>query len=179
MRLARSCANRLGAADLVEAEASVVPAEGLDHEALAVEATPGLEAARPEQEAAMGVERSCDLGDTRAVACRGEQHGGSPPGLALLAQHRIREGMALCLEVMEIETWGKRHRITECLKILRRYGGSAKPVLGQLRELEKKLLSHREARGLGPQIELLRKTMAAIEAGDAGPPLRGLDLTSG
>jgi len=97
-------------------------------------------------------------------------------GLELLAAHRVKEGMPLCLEIMDIEKWGKRHRITECLKILGRYGGAAKPMLPKLRELERKLLAHREARGLGEQIGLVRKTIAAIEAAKDSPQLRSLDL---
>ena len=95
-------------------------------------------------------------------------------GLELLARHRIREGMPLCLEVMEIEKWGKRHRITECLKILGTYGGAAKAVLPQLRQLEQKLRAHREARGLRDHIERVRKTIAAIEAATDPPRLRSL-----
>ncbi|MFW6161552.1 MAG: DUF6288 domain-containing protein [Planctomycetota bacterium] len=95
-------------------------------------------------------------------------------GLKLLAKHRIREGMPLCLEIMEIETWGKRHRITECLKILRSYGGAARAVLPQLRELEKRLLAHWEAKGLKPQIEAVRKLIADIEKAEDDPELRSL-----
>jgi hypothetical protein len=69
-------------------------------------------------------------------------------GLKLLAKHRVAEGMPPCIEVMDIDQWGKRHRISECLKILRTYGGAARPVIPQLRELEKRLQNHREARGL-------------------------------
>jgi len=98
-------------------------------------------------------------------------------GLELLARHRIREGIPLCLRVMEIDRWGKRHRITECLKILRSYGGAAKAALPELRELERKLQAHWEARGLGPQIKLLRKTIAEIEAAKEQPQLRSLNLT--
>ena len=96
-------------------------------------------------------------------------------GLKLLAKHRVAEGMPLCLEVMDIDQWGKRHRISECLKILQTYGGAAKPLVGQLRELEKQLQNHHEARGLEPQIELVRQTIAAIEADANPPPLRALD----
>jgi hypothetical protein len=57
-------------------------------------------------------------------------------GLELLAKHRIREGMALCLDVMDIERWGKANRIEQCLKSLASYGGAAKPLLPRLRQLE-------------------------------------------
>ena len=95
-------------------------------------------------------------------------------GLELLAKHRIREGMSLCLRTMDIEKWGKRHRILRCLKILATYGGAAKPVLPELRELEKKLKAHREAKGLTEQINLVRKTIENIEAAKDVPKLRSL-----
>ena len=98
-------------------------------------------------------------------------------GLELLARHRVREGVPLCLEVMDIESWGKRNRITQCLKILQSYGGSAKFILPDLRKLERQLLDHREAKGLAEQIDLVRKTIAHIEAAPDGLPLRSIDLT--
>ena len=95
-------------------------------------------------------------------------------GLDLLAKHRIREGMGLCIDVMDIEKWGKRSRISRCLKALQAYGGAAKPVLPRLAELEKQLLAHWEAKGLRPQIDLVRQTVAAIKADKNPPRLRGL-----
>ena len=95
-------------------------------------------------------------------------------GLQLLARHRIKEGMPLCLQIMDIERWGKRHRIAQCLKTLASYGGAAKPVLPELRNLEKKLLAHPEARGLKEQIDLVRKTIADIETATDAPELRSL-----
>ena len=100
-------------------------------------------------------------------------------GLELLAKHRIKEGMPLCLKIMDIEKWGKRHRITQCLKILATYGGAARPVLPQLKDLEKKLLAHREARGLKPQIDLVRKTIAGIQTAKDIPQLRSLHPAGG
>ena len=38
-------------------------------------------------------------------------------GLALLAKHHIREGMPLCLDVMEIHKWGKKSRIDQAVSI--------------------------------------------------------------
>ncbi len=98
-------------------------------------------------------------------------------GLELLASHRIREGMPLCLKVMEIDKWGKRHRIGACLKILRSYGGAAKAVLPELRQLERDLQSHREARGLTEQIEAVRRTIAEIEGATDAPRLRSLEVS--
>ena len=96
-------------------------------------------------------------------------------GLELLARHRIQEGMPLCLAVMEIDKWGKRDRITRCLKILGTYGAAAKPLLPQLRELEQKLAVHSEARGLKPQIDQLRSLIAEIESATGDVGLRSLD----
>jgi hypothetical protein len=95
-------------------------------------------------------------------------------GLDLLARHRMAEGMALCLRVMDIGKWGKRDRITRCLKTLAKYGGSARPVLPQLRQLEEELTAHWEAKGLTPQIELCKQLIADIEAATDEPSLRSL-----
>ncbi len=100
-------------------------------------------------------------------------------GLELLAKHRVKEGIPLCIEVMDIDTWGKRSRISSCLKILGSYGGAAKSAIPQLKELEQQLLDHREARGLAPQIELVRQTIAKIEADKDPPELRSIDLSGG
>ncbi len=84
-------------------------------------------------------------------------------GIAILAKHRIREGMPLCLDIMEIQKWGKRSRITQCLKTLETYGPAAKPMLPRLRQLKKDLLAHREARGLQPIIDLTQALIKKIE----------------
>ena len=84
-------------------------------------------------------------------------------GLEVLAKHEIKEGIPLCLDVMEIDKWGKQDRIKQCLKILGRYGGAAKPMLPRLLQLEKDLMAHREARNLQPIIEEVRSLMKDIE----------------
>ena len=96
-------------------------------------------------------------------------------GVALLAKHRIREGMPLCLQILEIDKWGKKNRITECLKTLKTYGAAAKTVLPQLRQLEKNLLAHREARMLAPVIEQTRALIKKIENATGTVELRGID----
>lgn len=95
-------------------------------------------------------------------------------GLEILAKLRIQEGMALCLDLMEIDRWGKAHRITACLKALQAYGGAAQPLLPRLAELEKQLLAHPEAKSLQPQIELVRETMAVIQADQQPQKLRSM-----
>ena len=95
-------------------------------------------------------------------------------GLEILAQHRIEEGMSLCLDIIGIDRWGKKNRITKCLKALQTFGGAARPMLPRLAQLEKQLSAHKESKALQPQIELLRQTMAAIEADKKSPDLRSL-----
>ena len=95
-------------------------------------------------------------------------------GIEVLAKHRIKEGMALCIEVMEIDKWGKRKRIDRCLKILGEYGAAAKPMLPRLRQLEKDLLDHPKARNLQPQIDQVRSLIKRIESATATVELRCL-----
>ena len=95
-------------------------------------------------------------------------------GIDLLARHHIREGMPLCIEIMDIQKWGKRHRITQCLKTLGRYGAAAKPMLPRLRRLERDLLAHREAKGLQPQIDQLRSLIKEIDGATGTVELRSI-----
>ena len=96
-------------------------------------------------------------------------------GIDLLAKHRVREGMELAIPVMEIDEWGKQDRILRGLRALQVYGGAAKPILPDLRDLEQSLEAHPEAKNLGKQIELCRETIAAIEAAPKGDPLRSVE----
>jgi hypothetical protein len=95
-------------------------------------------------------------------------------GLELLARHHIREGMPLCLDVMDIERWGKRNRIESCLKTLASYGGAAKPMLPRLRQLEKDLTNHPEAKGLQPVINQINSLIQEIENSKEAVELRGI-----
>ena len=69
---------------------------------------------------------------------------------------------------------GPDSRLPEDTPELRRRGQG---VLPELRELERQLGAHRETRGLGRQIAMVRKLMADIEAATDSPTLRSLDLT--
>jgi hypothetical protein len=95
-------------------------------------------------------------------------------GVELLARHRIREGMTLCIQIMDIHRWGKKARITECLKTLGTYGAAAKAVLPQLRQLEKDLLAHEEARMLEPVIEQAQALIKKIENATEAVELRSM-----
>jgi hypothetical protein len=96
-------------------------------------------------------------------------------GVDLLARHHIKEGMPLCLDIMDIQKWGKRDRISRCLKALEAYGGAAKPMLPRLRQLEKDLLAHSEARNLQPEIEQLRSLIEKIDSATGTVELRSID----
>ena len=92
-------------------------------------------------------------------------------GLEILAQHRIHEGMALCVAVIEPDRWGQNKRIPRCLKTLQQYGGAAKEVLPQLKRLES-LIKKEE------HLELLRQTVAAITDDTDPLKLRSLNQSS-
>ena len=89
-------------------------------------------------------------------------------GLELVSRLHIREGMPLCVSVIEPNRWGGGKRLPKCLECLARYGVHAKEVLPQLRELR------RNPRLLGNNTEALDKAIAEIEASTASPTV--LDL---
>lgn len=95
-------------------------------------------------------------------------------GLDFLADHQIREGLALCLEVTEIDKWGKQDRVRRAMKTLAQYGGAAREVLPELRELRAALQSHRESKNLVDLIELCAERIQAIEEAKEAPSLRSL-----
>ncbi|HEX7900555.1 MAG TPA: DUF6288 domain-containing protein [Planctomycetota bacterium] len=95
-------------------------------------------------------------------------------GLDVLSKHRIREGIPLCLDILEIDRWGKQDRIKGALKSLEAYGAAAKPMLPRLRQLEKDLLAHREAKNLKPLIEQARELLRKIEGATGDVELRDL-----
>jgi hypothetical protein len=88
-------------------------------------------------------------------------------GLDLLSRLHIREGIPLCVTVMDLDRWnGGWSRLPVCAKCLVSYGTHAKAVLPQLKEI------------LGrPRIEgkeALAKLIADIEASKDTPPLVNL-----
>ncbi len=97
-------------------------------------------------------------------------------GLALLAKHRIAEGIPLCIPLMEPHRWGKKRRIAEYLKALRSYGGAAKSQLPELRELEQQLVMHQEAKMLADVIKEVRVVIDEIESSTNVPTLRSIQL---
>ncbi|RLT12381.1 MAG: acetylesterase [Planctomycetota bacterium] len=97
-------------------------------------------------------------------------------GLELFAKYRIEEGMPLCIQVMDIDKWGKNARIPQALKILDRYGAAAKVVLPQLRELEKELRTKKE-KSMAEHANTVAATIQKLEASpDDTEPLLTLDF---
>jgi hypothetical protein len=91
-------------------------------------------------------------------------------GLDLLARLCIREGMAMCVELMEPERWGQSNRVPRCLEYLARYGANAKPFVAQLREQRQACIKKDRKQGeKNEQVVAIDKAIAKIE-GDTKPP---------
>jgi hypothetical protein len=80
-------------------------------------------------------------------------------GLDLLSRLRVREGMTLCVELIEPERWGLANRLPRCLEYLTRYGRDAAPLVPRLREIRDAVRKKPE------QVAALDKAIAKIEAG--------------
>lgn len=87
-------------------------------------------------------------------------------GLDLLSRLHIREGMPLCVSVIEPARWGSNRRMVKCLESLRRYGVHAKEVLPQLKEMRQSMAGKKDE-----NMVLLDKTIAEIEASQEAPTL--------
>lgn len=98
-------------------------------------------------------------------------------GVELLAKHRIREGMPLCIQIMEIDKWGKKNRIARCLKTLESYGPAAKAVLPELRQLERDLQAHSEARMLSSVTQQVTALINQIDSAEETAELRSITDT--
>lgn len=99
-------------------------------------------------------------------------------GLHVLAEHRIREGMPLCLTFLDLKRWNKHQRVRECMDALAKYGASAAPMLPQIRQVEKDLAEHPEIErneGLRTGLEKVRAIIKTIESGGPTVELRSLN----
>ncbi len=109
-------------------------------------------------------------GPANAMSADGIRHA----TLQVLAKYRFREGMQLCFETIDLNSWGKQRRIGNWLKALASYGGAAKEVLPMLDSLEQDLLSHREAKALERHIKYLREVRDVIKKDKNPEPVRDL-----
>lgn len=97
-------------------------------------------------------------------------------GLDLLSRLHIREGMPLCVELMEPDRWGASRRIPGCIKYLGRYGGNAKTAVGRLRDVRETVIrKDRRQREKNPQAVAIEQLIAAIEKDENPPRLTGVD----
>jgi hypothetical protein len=90
-------------------------------------------------------------------------------GLDLLSSLHIREGMPLCVELIEPGRWGLGNRAPRCLDYLARYGGNAREVLPQLLETRARLLERAGNKADDPVVVKADELIAAIN-GDQDPP---------
>ncbi len=95
-------------------------------------------------------------------------------GLDLLSRLHIREGLPLCVAVIEPGRWGLYQRVNKCVEYLPRYGTLARTVLPQLREIRAQLVATAGKKAKSEQAEQLDKCIAAIEASTATPTLVSL-----
>jgi hypothetical protein len=95
-------------------------------------------------------------------------------GLKILSKYKIREGIPLCLEIIDLTKWGKRNRLDGCIRAIENYGPAAKPLLPGLKKLEQELRDHREAKGLVKYTEQIQKIIAYLESTDNKIELRSI-----
>jgi hypothetical protein len=96
-------------------------------------------------------------------------------GLALLSRLHIREGLPLCLSVIEIDRWGAGNRLPKCLEYLGRYGTHAQAYLPQLREIRASVIKNSRGNAKSEHVQLLDKAIAAIQASTVSPTLVNLN----
>ena len=94
-------------------------------------------------------------------------------GLDLLSRLRIREGIALCISVMEPDRWGEKNRTKECLTYLARYGAHARPLLPELQKTRTYLATIKKAPA--DHLAQFDKLVAAIQSNSATPTLVNLE----
>ncbi len=91
-------------------------------------------------------------------------------GLDLLSRLRIREGMAMCVDLMEPGRWGQDRRVPQCAEYLARYGGNAKPFIPRLQDVRQQFVK-RDPRNAGKSnaVIAIDKAIERI-GGDRTPP---------
>ncbi len=95
-------------------------------------------------------------------------------GLEVLAKYKIKEGMSLCIDVIEFDRWGEGRRLEKCLSILQLYGGAAREVLPKLKILEEQMMTQRHPKPTAKQREIFKQTVSLIENDKSPPELRSL-----
>jgi hypothetical protein len=103
-------------------------------------------------------------------------------GLDLLARFRIREGMGICVDVMQEHDWGCEKN--QCINPLKKYGGAANEVIPQLRETiaaTRKAIAAEpwNAEGWKKDILAIEKLIEEIEADKNPAPVLSIEEFTG
>jgi hypothetical protein len=98
-------------------------------------------------------------------------------GLELLARFRIREGMGICVDMMNEFEWGSEQ--AQCIRPLKKYGGAAKEVIPRLRETMVAMRKGYEANQwndrLKADIQAIEKLIKEIEADQNPAPVLSIE----
>ena len=89
-------------------------------------------------------------------------------GLDLLSRLHIREGMQMCVSLMEVERWGEEDRVLPCLDYLKRYGKHANALVPQLQEIRRNLIKNNPESKL---VKPLNDSIVRIKASKTSPTL--------
>lgn len=95
-------------------------------------------------------------------------------GLDLLSRLHVREGMPLCVAVIEPKRWGLGGRLKRCLEYLPRYGTHAKVVLPELKEARAEFIARGGKKVDTAGVEMFDRCIKAIETATATPMLIGV-----
>ncbi len=102
-------------------------------------------------------------------------------GLELLARFRIREGMGLCVDMMNEFEWGRE--LEPCIRPLKTYGGAAKEMIPRLRETMVAMRKGYEANqwdsSLTPDIQSIIRLIKEIEADKNPAPVLSVEEFTG
>ena len=95
-------------------------------------------------------------------------------GLDLLARLHIREGMDLCVSVIEVGRWGSKDRLTRCLSALVKYGSHAQSKLKDLETIRQDILTTSRGKGQEDMLKVLDDALKRIQESTETPTLLGL-----
>ena len=90
-------------------------------------------------------------------------------GLDLLSRLHIKEGLPLCVSVIEPTRWGQGKRLKKCLVYLKRYGTHAESVFPELRKVRQHYASQKKVSK--ETLKLLDDTVGEIGSSESKPTL--------
>ena len=84
-------------------------------------------------------------------------------GIKLLAKHQVEEGLQLSVKLLQLDKWGRKARILNCINVLKIYGAAAKPILPELKQLKKEISSNPNKEFTESMLKPLNKLISTIE----------------